>query len=520
MSGLFEDISQFDEGVRIARRQAAAVATKRVSDRVGGYLRLAKSGEEYTARLDFVSNDIRQIVADVAEDFGTDQDKLLEAIDEHLKGDGVTELDEDLDSAPSAVGAGKQSSEGDKVCPTCNGSGFKDEHQDEGTCPTCHGAGSIAKQAAGHKDGCECGFCKNKGSFGKKDKDKASEEEVTKVKGILDDEEKNDKDASEPEWRENIKDSAIKEAFTAKDFVLLADAISKAPGTSPQLAEHFADTLAQTNPRFDRERFIAAASGSPLSGRDALPQQQVAPPQGPGGAQAAPAGQPPQPQMPLASIRQAGPLDEAQGYGGVAPQPHLQQQPGQLTPEEELLLQQQGQQPQVPPIPQYPGDPAQPQLQQPMMASTHQAEAPRDGGGATKIEKLPKGDGKAVGTGPSPKTDHKTWRPNALNPSTNTPPVDTEMSGTPVPTETQDVDTERDYEADFLRNTDAVTDHQDLPSANPDGFSKERNISQDGQDGTWSGTEGLVDPVTSPTLSSFLPDNQVESAIRSFKEKS
>lgn len=513
MSGLFEDIAQFDEGVRIAHRQAAAVVQKRVSDRIGGYLRLAKTTEDRKARLDFVSDDIRQIVADVAEEFGADQDKLLEAIDEHLKGDGVTNLDEDLDSAPSAVGHGKQ--------------------------------------AAGHKDGCECGFCKNKGSFGKKDKDedKASEEEVTKVKGILDDEEKNDKDASEPEWRDNIKDAAIREALTAKDFVLLADAISKAPGTSPQLAEHFADTLAQTNPRFDRERFIAAASGSPLSGRDALPQQQqqVAPPQGPGGAQPAPAGQPPQPQMPLASTRQAAPfgdggLNHGQDYNPGPEQPEGQcaycgsplvmSQSGVPACEAQCTYgmdaHSRGESPAADPQPTYPSQGGAPITMQDQMGeaygqehggSMHTAEADRDGGGATTTEKLPKGDGKSVGTGPSPKTDHKTWRPNALNPSTNTPPVDTEMSGTPVPTETQDVDTERDYEADFLRNTDAVTDHQDLPSAGPDGFSKERNISQDGQDGTWSGTEGLADPVTSPTLSSFVPDNQVESAIRSFKEK-
>lgn len=155
------------------------------------------------------------------------------------------------------------------------------------------------------------------------------------------------------------------------------------------------------------------------------------------------------------------------------------------------------------------------------LGSVHRAEAPRDGGGATKTVKLPKGDGKAVGTGASPKIDHKTWKPNALNPSGNLPaePEGIEMSGSPVPTRQQDVEDVRDYDKDFTEETGAVTEHQELPSAGPDGFSTERNISQDGQDGTWTGTDSQASPVTSPTLSSFIPDNQVESAIRSFEDK-
>lgn len=35
-----------------------------------------------------------------------------------------------------------------------------------------------------------------------------------------------------------------------------------------QMANHFADSLAGTNPKFDRERFVAAATGNPMNGRD------------------------------------------------------------------------------------------------------------------------------------------------------------------------------------------------------------------------------------------------------------
>lgn len=316
---LFDDIASFDEGHRVASRQAAAVAQKRVSDTVGGYLKIAKSPEEYQARLTYVLDDIKRIVADVAEEYEADVDSLQKAIEDHLEGDGVTELDDSLENAPSAVGHGKQS--------------------------------------AGHKPGCECGFCKNKGNLPGSKKEDSDD---------------GDDKSEKSEDGEN------------------------------------------ENP-FDKD------------------------------------------------------------------------------------------------------------------ASTHIADAPRDGGGAVKHETLPKGDGKSIGDGPSPKIDRKTWKPNALNDSTNTPPIKTEQSDSPHPTEDQDVSDTPDYEGDFLRDTDAVTTEQSLPSAGETGQSTERNISQEGQGGTW--TEAQNTPVTSATKdpdanplkaildNGFVADNTVESAISNFEAK-
>jgi hypothetical protein len=68
--------------------------------------------------------------------------------------------------------------------------------------------------------------------------------------------------------------------MTHKDFVLIAGALaatrnSYAPHWDPNLfracddhAKYVADALATTNPRFDRERFLAAARGEPLTSRD------------------------------------------------------------------------------------------------------------------------------------------------------------------------------------------------------------------------------------------------------------
>jgi hypothetical protein len=56
--------------------------------------------------------------------------------------------------------------------------------------------------------------------------------------------------------------------MTHKDFELVADVVATAQydsGSSPQevqvgLAMAFADRLAETNPRFDRARFVTAAT--------------------------------------------------------------------------------------------------------------------------------------------------------------------------------------------------------------------------------------------------------------------
>jgi len=60
----------------------------------------------------------------------------------------------------------------------------------------------------------------------------------------------------------------IKKAMTAKDFVLIASVLAQ-NNADPSLVNAFADALAHTNEMFSRERFVAAASGSPMSGRDA-----------------------------------------------------------------------------------------------------------------------------------------------------------------------------------------------------------------------------------------------------------
>lgn len=409
MNGLFEHLAAFDDGQNKAGRQASAVAQKRVKDRLGNYLKVSSSPEEYKARLDFVMDDVRQIVADVAEEYNADLDHLQEVIEENL-GDGVTDVNNELENAPSAVG-----------------------HK------------PLAAAGNGHRDDCTCGFCSNAGSLGKKDNEE-SDKETEAVKADEEFEKSGDDDLMEEALGHH--DSSIKEALSAKDYRLLAHLLATAPGgPNPELAEHFANALTGTNPLFDRDRFIAAAGGEPMSGRDVYREPPLPP---------------------------------------YEPSPEFAQQMEGI------------------------GKP---------LASTHTAEADRDGGGAVKREKLPKGDGKSVGDGPSPKIDKKKWKPNALNPEGNLPPLKTEQNDSPKPTQHQDIVDTPDYEGDFLRDSEGgkgVSDQVELPSADWSGQSSERNISQDGQSDTWHTNEG-ADPVTSEVFAGFVASNEAESAIREFE---
>lgn len=159
---------------------------------------------------------------------------------------------------------------------------------------------------------------------------------------------------------------------------------------------------------------------------------------------------------------------------------------------------------------------------EPAMAS-RVADADRDGGGAVKTEKLPKADDDALG-GPSPKIKKGPWQNE--DGSSKLEPVDAEMDGSPVPTKNVDIGKPipADRSDDFLDGTDSVTEQQDLPSADEDGQSTERNVSQEGQSDTWSGLEGQADPVTSavdpdknPLREILQQEQQVEAAIRNWE---
>lgn len=143
-------------------------------------------------------------------------------------------------------------------------------------------------------------------------------------------------------------------------------------------------------------------------------------------------------------------------------------------------------------------------------------------GEALETVDLPKGDDTAL-DGPSPKMDKGEWKPNALNGDGNLSPVDTEGSGSPHPTVQQDITDVADHTKDPLEQTDAVADHGvDV--------GKEHTTEAIHTD-TWSGSEGLADPVTSAAHDvernplrtmmeqGIIPQQTVTAAISAFETR-
>jgi hypothetical protein len=146
-------------------------------------------------------------------------------------------------------------------------------------------------------------------------------------------------------------------------------------------------------------------------------------------------------------------------------------------------------------------------------SSIRVAEADKDGGGATKNEKnwawghkAPKGDESALG-GPSPKMDKTKWKPAVKSEGEgNLKPVDTQYPNSPNPTIQQVLWEHRPTEDDKKTYNkapdqfDAVTEKQDLPSADETGQTTDKNLDQGSQGGTFP-NEGQANPVTSRVAS-------------------
>jgi hypothetical protein len=125
------------------------------------------------------------------------------------------------------------------------------------------------------------------------------------------------------------------------------------------------------------------------------------------------------------------------------------------------------------------------------MMAAKQAEAPRDGGGAVKTVEVDQGSA----DDPSPEMNKTRWTPE------NVKLEDTEMDGSPHPTKEKDIlePIKTDRADNFLDETDSVTEKQELPSANDDGYSTDKNTETIHTD-TWGGNNG-ASPVTRETQS-------------------
>jgi hypothetical protein len=130
--------------------------------------------------------------------------------------------------------------------------------------------------------------------------------------------------------------------------------------------------------------------------------------------------------------------------------------------------------------------------------------------------------------GPVPEMNKDKWDPFGGEADL---PEGGEMDGSPNPTERKDIlePISPERSDDFLDGTRSVTETQDLPAANDDGYSTEKNVTQYNTD-TWSENNGTA-PVTSAIKhdinrnplqaileSDFMPQSQVDSAISQYEQ--
>lgn len=544
---LFENLAATDDSARVAARKAVAVANKRVSDFLGDFLKRASSNEEREARLALVEEDVARIVADVTDQYGGDPAHTLATIREVLGCDDDDDDDDD-DFKPEDSESSKKKnknpfadddddddddSKKSKVAgpldddagpPVHEESGFPPnmlpdyEEQDSTgrpalttTCAKCGQGFSTRDNRVGQMGDVECPHCGTEQTSGGQllaPKSQWGEETGESLADIY-----NPRDPESLGWPYESSTRTARRPKMCPYHSELVD--SSLQSGSPQYAA-FSGLVG--GPSHCKGGFDGSCNFKPdmvtqsywdkkdeeYADRRRQREQERARPE--------PVNTIPEPGMPTADEGEGindidTELTEAPSAVGGGESEHFAEEPSMA-----------------------------------MSASQHTAEAPRDGGGAVTTEELKPNSNGAGWRNPSPKIDKTTWKPNALNGEGNLDPIDTTRSGSPNPTETQDVTDKPTWKAQDDETwppatTDSVTEHQELPGTDGDAQMTERNITQSPTDTfggdsqadaiTRSNPEAIVsaaqDPNKNPireVLNSEWPtETEISQAIASFKDQ-
>lgn len=440
MSGLFENLASQDDSAIVANRKASAVAVKRVKDRFGAFLANAHDTADRSARIALVEDDIQSIISDTVDEYGGNLDHIAAAIKIAMEPTMPGAAPVSPGMAPQVA---PQPGMGTGACPHC-GSPLVN-----GQCPNCQGAQAQAAptgapgfgmnhtipqqpstgpiQASKQAKGGFCDECR-KWKSGPKAGCTCAGEPKTEEQDV-------EKEASRLSFTP-IEETPITLRPGMNDGAALAEGAPPSDQYGQGLGQSLEGMGQQmgnavqnigtdaTNPvggalaggveNMGQNMFGAPQQAQPYHNPNMLPPSHMAASD--------------QVSITTPPISYAAPLDES-GEGGVT------DINGEL-------------------------ENAPTAVGHGTMASTTQKEAE-----ALKTVKLPKGNKDSEG-GPSPKIDkgksgdEQGW---------NLEPINTEMDGSPNPTVTQDVTDGPDYTADFLDQTDAVTEKVELDSA-PDFF--------------------------------------------------
>jgi hypothetical protein len=452
MSGLFEHIEMFDEGDKVATRQAIAVANKRFNDTFAGFLRQASSEKEFNGRLALVEQDIANMAADVANEYGGDAEKIAKAVSSTVKAAfGPTPP---ADEAP--------------MCENCGGHGCKDCTGDPEAARTASESDAIWDEATTkfvrmHPEEVAPGT----------PAEQIPSEAYETAKYHID----QDKDTILASVTSHDVDSVMKaieqwfnqhfrtaskdrpEHLKAQDEVQLADEHSQ---VAPWLKKQIQDEDQEDGGNL-RNKEAAAHTVEKKGDKFFVVEDE--------GEEA------------------AGPFDsQEEAYARANELNDLENLETEETHKEGSVT--------------------------PAMAKAlqlKQAAKPDTGDSTEENESLPTGNEDAH-DGPSPKIDKTKWKPNATNPDGNLKPIETEGKNSPHPTRHMDIKDKPDYQQDTLENLkqydNKVWDREQLPTAKGDeaGFEGTRNIDQPTKAAETFPNKNQADPVTNISLPQALAD--------------
>lgn len=525
MSGLFEHIEMFDESDKVATRQAVAVANKRFNDTFAGFLRQASTKKEFESRLALISTDIDNMVADVANEYGGDAEKIASAIKNAASMTHTATCDCDgqcegecscggcdsckcasksktaADDRPEHLKAQDEIQEADEhsEVPPWLKKQNDDEDQEDGGNRKSHNHLAISNPVDSFQnmqDANQMGVDVGPGSTGQNLAEAVGDvgsavgdlatlhpiqavgdlasgvgnvvESVPVVGDIA-----HSIFGSTHESFLGLDDGDIQDAVgTALDASVpgakTLDALglpkpSEMLGVAQDADQSAANTIKSANP-LNKMQEMAAGTGAGIS---AVPEINEGSPEAPNS------------QSPASSLNLGIDSESAGSSSG-----NLFENPANplrgssnLTPAMAKALQ------------------------------LKEAAKPETGDKTEKRESLPTGNEDAH-DGPSPKIDKKKWKPNATNPDGNLKPIDTEGENSPHPTRQMDIKQKPDYEQDTLENLkkydNNVWEREQLPSADDNaGFEGTRNIDQPTKAAETFPNKGQVDPVTREALSSM-----------------
>jgi hypothetical protein len=320
--GVFEVLASDDSQARLASRRALVLSESRINERLGTFLGSSKTADEFDARLSYVDDDFKGIIAVACEEVGHgNPEAIYSSLTAHYR-----------PAVQVRTASLVHESRKPKMCP------YHSEVVDISLGSSDPKAGYDVMQGhawgGNHCQGDWEGKCNFKREMVTQsywdDRQKALDEQKAErqqaqpdnpvpegvdapteditpaettepvgevgegsdsnvvefpspVDGAADIEVPISIAASVEDWQRHA--GLIKVALTRKDYNLLAGAIKSAPiDNHAEVAGHFADHLADTNERFDRDRFVNAAtpessgeSGVESKVADAAPSQESFP---------------------------------------------------------------------------------------------------------------------------------------------------------------------------------------------------------------------------------------------------